>query len=147
MRGRKIDTEFLSSFISECIKNNKASSEEILKEAKDKINLIDNKIKEAENLKSIRSKLLDVIITFEKPVKKDEIKTLSFLKIQNTDICKFICDNISKPSTIKSFYNKGYLVTDIIFCIKQLLEHKIISKSGDYLLKGENFQEYLETIS
>jgi hypothetical protein len=33
---------------------------------------------------------------------------------------------------------------DILYCIKQLIEYKVISKSGDYLLRGERFDGYLK---
>jgi len=150
MRGRKIDSEFLSQFITECISNNKTSTDQIIDCARTQIESIDQKIKEVERLRLKRSKLLDVILTFEKSDntrKSNESKVLSFFKIQNPHICKFICDNM-KESAIKleSLYNRGYSIQDIVFCIKQLIEHKVISKAGDYLLRGELFQEYLKFV-
>lgn len=150
MRGRKIDSEFLSGFITECVNNNKITTDEILCEAKSQIASIDKKIVEAEKLKLHRCKLLDVVITFEKPDYSDKInesKILLFFKIQNPHICKFICDNM-KDSTIsiESLYNHGHSMHDIIFCIKQLIEYKVISKAGNYLLRGELFHEYLRFV-
>ena len=66
MKGKKVDNEFLSKFINECLNENINSSNDIVNLAKDKILSIDNKIKEVENLKLLRSKLLDVIYTFDK---------------------------------------------------------------------------------
>ncbi len=150
MRGRKIDSEFLSQFITDCISNNKTSTDDIISCAKIQIESIDNKIKEVEELRLKRSKLLDVVLTFEKTDnsrKVHESKILLFFKIQNSHICKFICDNM-KESAIKleSLYNRGYSIQDIVFCVKQLIEHKVISKAGDYLLRGELFKEYLKFV-
>jgi hypothetical protein len=72
MKGKKVDTEFLSYFISECIKKNKVITEDIIQEAKEEITNIDSKIKEVEKLKILRSKLIDVIHTFEKPAKSNK---------------------------------------------------------------------------
>ena len=150
MRGRKIDSEFLSQFITECINDNRASTDQIIDCAKTQIEFIDQKIKEVEKLRLKRNKLLDVVLTFEKSNntrKINESKVLSFFKIQNPHICKFICDNMKESAiNLESLYNRGYLIQDIVFCIKQLIEHKVISKTGDYLLRGELFQEYLKFV-
>lgn len=150
MRGRKIDTEFLTKFITSCVEVGKFSSEDILKEAKNKIEQIDQKIIEVENLRILRSKLLDVVLTFDKAakeIKPEEAKILTFFKIQDQHICKFICDKI-KCSTINIDCLKDgpYDTKDILFCIKQLIEHKIISKVGDILLRGELYDEYVKFV-
>jgi len=150
MRGRKIDSEFLSEFISECISNNKNTTDDILEEAKRRILLIDNTIREAEKLKPIRGKLLDVVLSFEKPNKTNKVnesKYLDFFKIDNQHISKFICDSVKRSAvTIDQLCDNKHDVQDIIFGIKQLLEHKIISKTGDYLFRGELFQDYIEFV-
>jgi hypothetical protein len=152
MRGRKVDSDFLTEFITECVSNNKPSTDDIIKEAKYQITVIDNKIKEVEKLRLTRGKLLDVVLTFEESVsnnlkKNDESKALSFFNIQNPHICKFICDNmINSAITLESLYNKGHSIEDVIFCIKQLLEHKVISKAGNYLLRGDMFQNYCKYV-
>ena len=150
MRGRKIDSEFLSQFITDCISDNKTSTDDIINCAKIQIDSIDKKIKEVESLRLKRSKLLDVVLTFEKTDnsrKIHESKVLSFFKIHNTHVCKFICDDMKESAIrLESLYNRGYSVQDIVFCVKQLIEHKVISKVGDYLLRGELFQEYLKFV-
>jgi hypothetical protein len=150
MRGKKIDVDFLSHFISKCAGQNKSSQEEIVKIAKEEINDIDLKIKEVEKLKVIRSKLLDVVSAFDKTIisNKNDAKALSFFKIQNPKICKFICDNvISQTTSIVSLKNEEFSSSDIIFCIKQLLEHKVISRVGEYIIKGDSFDEYSKFVS
>lgn len=150
MKGKKNDSEFVSEFITLCINEGINSSEDILKKAVIKINNIDSKIKEVEKLKILRSKLLDVVSTFEKPQvskKNDEIKILSFFKIQNPHICKLICDIVkNKSSKLESFYNKNFPPQDIIFCVKQLLDAKIIVKTGDYFICGNMYNDYIKFI-
>lgn len=150
MRGKKTDNEFLSSFITQCVKKNINSSEQIAEAARQKVLEIDQKIKEVELLKVTRSKLLDVIATFDKPTKSDkneEAKILSFFKIQNPLVCKFLCESI-KNSTIKlgAFKESKHPQEDILFCIKQLIEHKVIHKTGDHLLRGDMYQEYMKFV-
>jgi len=150
MRGRKIDSDFLSQFISECVSKNISSTEDIVRCAKSQIDTIDSKIREAETLKRVRCNLIDVVSVFEKQdnsKKNAESKILSLFKIQNQHICKLICDNIKDSAiSMDSLYNKGYSVEDIIFCVKQLLEHKVVSKVGNYLLRGELFGEYVKFV-
>lgn len=150
MRGKKVDSEFISHFITDCASGGKNSPEDIVKEAKIKIENIDSKIKETEKLKVIRSKLIDVVSTLEKtnkPSQDGEIKILSLFRIQNPHICKFICDKVkittaSVNSVVKSEYNSQ----DVLFAIKQLIEHKIILRVGDHLIKGESFVDYLNYV-
>lgn len=149
MKGKKVDTEFLSNFIAKCVQQGIYSPEEMVNSAKTKISNIDDKIKEAESLKLIRSKLLDVIYTFEKPIKnrKEEARILCFFDIKNQHICKFICDSLKNKSTnINDLKHPSYASPDVVFCIKQLLEYKVISRVGDCVLRGESFDEYMKFV-
>ena len=150
MRGRKVDSEFLSEFITECINNNKNSTDDIIKEAKSRIVFIDDKIKEVQKLRLIRGKLLDVVLSFEKSDKSNktnESKYLNFFKVENPHIGKFICDSIKDTSIeIESLYGNDYSIKDIFFSIKQLLECKVIAKDENCLFRGELFQDYIKYI-
>lgn len=66
MRGRKIDNEFVSNFIDECAKQGLVTSDKILEMASEKINEIDLKIREVEDLKKYRKKLVDVKISLDR---------------------------------------------------------------------------------
>lgn len=147
MRGKKTDSEFLSDFISRCVQSGFQTSEAIVDYAKTLIAGIDDEIKKVEKNKIIRSKLLGVIDSFEKPNKTHdpkEIRALSFFKIQNIPICKMICFHIIEGvTTFKEFSDINYSTPDFLFCVKQLLEERIIARTGNYLLKGEKFDEYL----
>jgi hypothetical protein len=150
MRGKKVDNEFLTEFISACAMNNKCSPQEIVLEAEKEISQIEESIKELQKLKLKRSKLLDVITTFnydKKQVKQHEINNLHFFKIKNQHICKFICDLISVNGLeIDSIKSNIFLDADILYCIKQLLEYKIIYRTGTYIIRGDNYQSYYKAV-
>jgi hypothetical protein len=149
MRGRKIDSQFLTNFISCCVVNGQVTPDEMADVAQKEIDFIDFEIKKVENLKLRRSKLLDVIATFKEPVKnnKEEARILSFFQIQDPHICKFICDMIKdKPFNRNKLGSYPFSDHDINFCIKQLLEHRVIAKVGETILRGEEFDEYLKFV-
>jgi hypothetical protein len=147
MRGKKVDSEFVSDFISHCVGIGVDTTEGIIQQAQNNIREIDEEIKKVEKQKVVRSKLLDVISTFDRPNKtnkSEEIRALSFFKIQHPQICQNICRILkSGPTTIEGL-GSHYPTPDVLFCVKQLLEHKVISKSGAHLLRGEAFDEYLK---
>jgi hypothetical protein len=150
MRGRKSDAEFISEFIAECIRSGRDTPGEIIQQARQDINHIDDEIRRVESLKQKRAKLLDVISTFEKsvkPSKSEEARVLSFFKIQQPRICKFICDRMkTNVISVDDLTKLKYPASDVLFCIKQLLEQRIISKSGVHLLRGEMFDDYLKFV-
>ncbi len=148
MKGKKIDTEFVNNFILNCLTNNKTSSEDILNFAQQEIVKIDDKIKEVEDLKKIRSKILDVIITFNKPEKNIYYcNILSLFNINNSHIAKFILNKIKiKKVLLEDLKESEYQYADIIFCIKQLLEHKVILNQDNFFIPGESFKDYLSFV-
>lgn len=144
MKGKKTDSEFVSSYIKKCVEQNINTPEEIVKEAQEDINHIDALIKQAEKLKLERSKLLDVVNTFgtNKNNKSSEIRALSFFKLQHPEICQYICSSLKYyPVSIEDFSSK-YPALDVVFCIKQLIEAKVIAKSGTFIIRGDLFEEY-----
>lgn len=149
MRGKKSDIDFVSDFISECTEVGKDSPELIVNEAKARIQQIDLKIKEVELLKSTRSKLLDVISTFDEvKLKVEQTKDLQLFNIKNHHICKPICLLLQdKPIKLNDICTKiNVNAQDILFCIKQLLEYKVVSKTGDFFLRGIKFEEYMKDV-
>jgi hypothetical protein len=147
MRGKKSDPEFISNFIAKCTQKGILTPEEIVKAAKIEIQVIDDKIKEAEALKLRRSKLLDVVFAFDKNKTKEEVvKFLPFFKIQYPQTCKFICDKLKNgplptPTTISGTSNPEF-----VFTIKQLLEAKIAARIGELIVRGEKFNDYLKYV-
>jgi hypothetical protein len=149
MRGKKVDSEFLSGFISKCVGQNKVAQEDIVKAARQEIAAIDAQIIEVEKLKVTRSKLLDVVNTFEKPhaSHKEEAKILSFFRMQHPKICKYICDLLRKETIrVDHLHSLEFSVADIVFCVKQLQEYKVIARMGDYLIRGDKFDEYAKFV-
>lgn len=149
MRGRKTDSEFISEFITSCVRSGYDTPDVIVQQASQQINSIDEEIKRVEKLKVTRAKLLDVIATFDrssKQSKSEEARILCFFKIQQPQICKFICDRVKDGViTIENLGSK-YPAQDIMFCVKQLIEHKIVAKTGSHLLRGESFEDYLKFV-
>lgn len=148
MKGKKTDTEFVSQYIQNCVNQGILTPEEIVKEARADIEHIDELIKQAEKLKIERSKLLDVVNMFgtSKSDKSEEIRALSFFKLQHPEICQYICSTLKEyPCTIEDFSTK-YPVMDVVFCIKQLIEAKVITKSGAHILRGNLFSDYLKFV-
>lgn len=148
MRGKKIDTDFITQFILECAAGNKISSDEIISSAKNQINEIDIKIKEVEFLKILRSKLLDVIISFEKTEKKvsADKERLQFYQIENQQICKFICDQIKDGIKFSNIKYSPYKESDVMFCIKRLCEFKVLLRKNNLLLCGEEYINYMKFV-
>lgn len=151
MKGRKIDSEFISEYISNCIRMNICSSEQIIAQVKKEVNDIDEKIKEVNRLKLLRGKLQDVISAFEKEQKidnKEEKDTLSFFSIKDHNLCKKICDMIdASPTGLAKFSNVFFKEEDVIFAIKQMLECKILRRKVTHIFKGDNFDHYKKYIN
>ena len=153
MKGKKINTEFVTNFINNCIIDGKISSNEIVSLAKESIANIDNKLKEINNLKINRSNLLDVISSFETPSNKsniDDIKKLSYYKIGDLNCCKYICNKIENKNMdinqicydLSDLFSKS----EIIFNIKQLVCNKILHKINEVVLRGDNYEDYMKVI-
>lgn len=142
MKGKKIDNLFVNNFLSECILNNQTSIDDIVSTAQKQIFEIDEKLKEINNLKNLRSKLLDVIYTFEKTNKKENNfeHILLLFKIHNPNLCKILLHHIKNNEfNILNYTNN----LDVLFAIKQLVEHKVISKIDNNFFPGEFFNDYL----
>jgi hypothetical protein len=149
MRGKKADTVFISEFIQHCVAGlGLQTSDDIVKQAKIIIQEIDEDIRAVEKKKITRSKLLDVIAAFEKPTsnKAEEAKMLSFFKIQYPKTCKEICELLKHKVTFLPTSN--WVTTDLDvaeynFCIKQMIEAKILARAEEKLVRGERFEEYM----
>jgi hypothetical protein len=149
MRGRKTDSVFISDFIAGCVQSGHDTAEAIVQQAKNSISSIDEEIQRVEKLKLNRAKLLDVVATFEKaskPSRSEEARILSFFKIQQPQICKYICDCLKSGVVAVENLGKKYPHQELMYCIKQLIEYKVIAKSGSHLLRGEVFDDYMRFV-
>ena len=149
MKGKKTDPAFVAKFISECAQEGRDTPEKIVSRAKQMIAGIDEEIRAIEAKKLLRSKLLDVIVTFEKPTKDktEDARLLSFFTLEYPEVCRYLCEVIKKQP-IPADARKYSTTNDPknIFAVKQLLECKIIARSGDELVCGERFDEYMKFV-
>lgn len=152
MKGKKIDSLFVNKYIEDCLSQNIFTAEDIVNSAAKKISDIDQKIKEVENLKKIRPKLLDVISTFNEKNKKTtnneiDYKLLKLFRISDHNIGSFICNKIKQsPIEMDQLKIKSEDFTNVCFVIKQLIESKVISKRATYLLRGDMFEHYIKHV-
>lgn len=150
MKGKKTDPIFISEFIRAAVQSSQDTPDEIVKRAKSFLADCDRKIKEAEVAKAMRSKYLDVIATFEKPVKDkaEEAKLLEFFNLKNPQICHEICVLIKLHGTIPitSFRSDDEWPAQYNFCIKQLLEAQVVMRANDALMRGEDFDGYMKFV-
>jgi hypothetical protein len=146
MRGKKSDPEFISQFIQESVQEGLDTPDQIVQRAKQMIQHIDEEIRSIETKKVTRSKLLDVVNSFEKATKDkaEEAKLLPFYKLEYPDVCKTICKIVRiKPLSIDQKMDPNSR-----FAIKQLLECQVLARDvvRDELVQGEHFDEYLKFI-
>lgn len=148
MRGKKSDSAFVAQFITESVQEGMETPDQIVQRAKDQIAQIDEEIRAIEAKKIVRSKLLDVILSFEKPSKSkaDEAKLLPFFSLEYPDVCKHLCEVIKKQPIYATNVYSGVVDPKSIFAIKQLLERRIIAREGDKLVCGEKFDEYMRFV-
>lgn len=149
MRGKKSDQTFVAEFIESSIQNGITTPGEMVQKAKEIIEQIDREIKAIEERKALRSKLLDVILTFEKQTKttSEDASLLPFFKLEYPLMCKFICDIVKKkPIEIgekMQALGSGENDPTMRFAIKQLLECKVLSRVSNQVNRGERFDEYM----
>jgi secreted Zn-dependent insulinase-like peptidase len=149
MRGKKADPVFISQFIQESVQSGMDTPDQIVQRAKDMINQIDEEIRAVEIKKATRSKLIDVIASFEKQTKdkSQEAKLLPLFDLEYPETCKYLCEIIEKqpiPADPKLYST----VNDPknIFAVKQLLERKVIAREGNQLIRGERFDDYMKFV-
>lgn len=146
MRGKKIDTEFVAEYISTCAQQGKTSPEDIVTQAELEVQIIDNKIKEVESLKKIRSKLIDVIFSLnnKNEDKSSEITILDFYKVKNFVLALSLCSLVEKSSkNIDVFKNAFPTKEDTLFVVKELLEISVLKRSGKNIEKGQLFNDFV----
>lgn len=153
MRGKKSDPEFISQFIQESVREGCETPEQIVKRAKSRIEQIDEEIRAMEAKKIVRSKLLDVINSFEKPVrdKTEEAKLLPFFKFEYPNTCKFLCGIVKdSPLDVNKLslqpLGSGDSDPQMRFSIKQLLECKVFARVDNQIVCGELFDEYMKLL-
>lgn len=150
MRGKKSDPEFNSKFVSDSVREGYDTTDQIVQRAKQMMAAIDEEIKAIEAKKVLRSKLLGLVLSFEKEErdKTEEAKLLPFYKLEYVDVCKYLCTLIKIQPLPANPTMYGSTASDhkTVYAIKQLLEHKVIARENDKLVRGERFDEYLKFV-
>lgn len=152
MRGKKADPVFISEFMRESIQEGFETPAQIVERAKRIVGEIDEEIKAIVSKKIKRSKLLDVISTFENTVKDktEEAKLLPFFKLGYPLSCKFICELVKvRPLDIGEKFQligSGENDPHMRFSVKQLLECRVLSRSGNQIKCGDRFDEYMKFV-
>lgn len=152
MRGKKSDPIFVSEFIAEAIRRGIETPDEIVQDAKKKIAQIDEEIKTIESKKILRSKLLDVVVAFEKQSKDktEDAKLLPLFGLEYPNMCKFICTVVENGPIEVNSRNQPLGTGDpdptMRFSIKQLLERQILSRTENKVVKGPRFDDYMKFV-
>jgi hypothetical protein len=152
MRGKKTDPVFISQFIQESVQSGMETPDQIVQRAKNMIEQIDEEIKAIETKKVVRSKLLDVIASFEKQSKDktEEAKLLPLFKLSYPHMCKYLCEIVEKSpieiGTNLQVLGCGESDPTMKFSIKQLLEYKVFVRIGNRVSRGERFDEYMKFV-
>ena len=147
MKGKKADPQFIAEFIAKCVELGYETTADILLHAQNTIKEIDEEIKTIETKKVIRSKLLDVVNAFDNKVKdkSEDEKMLSFYKLDNKTICKYICERVRKHPVQ---FSRQELDPDTCFAIKQLIECKILIRDINAdIARGEKYNEYMQFLA
>lgn len=143
MKGKKTDPIFISQFIQESVREGIETPEQIVQRAKKMIEQIDEEIKSIDAKKLTRSKLLDVISSFEKKTvdRTQEAQLLPFFKLEYPKECKEICDAIVTYWMIEDNDDATPIHK---FCFKQLVDQKVIDRVGkNRFHRGDRFDEYM----
>lgn len=138
MRGKSVDIEYISVFVEECVKNEKVTPKDIASEAKIRINNIDHEIRRIENLKSERSKLVDVVNSFDAPEEEsDDNEDAVFANdecledVLTQQICQYIGaeGSVSIKQILAQFGEP--LKEQIFFAVKKLAEAGFIARNTE----------------
>jgi hypothetical protein len=154
MRGRKINTNFVSDFILECNKKGLSNSDDILLYTIEEISKIDNQLKQIDQLKKRRSELFDVKLLLEKNNNNNNNNNINidFFKVRDKMLAINILNLFESKTQHESFildklsnFNKE----DIINCINQLKTAKVIYKQDNYniLYLGSDYKKFVKFLN
>lgn len=148
MKGKKADSDFIAEFISICAKDGILLKDEVINKAKKEIEIIDDKIKQITELKKKRSKLVDVVSSFEIKTKNNsnEKINLSFHSLKDLSLAKKIClsINILNQNDVWA----ADLSKEALLIVKQLINLKIIrlEKDSYKLAASERYNDFINFV-
>lgn len=145
MRGKKVDINFVSDYISHCAKDNVVGTNAITEKVLEEISQIDAQIKAVEELKRRRSKLLDVITTLNKETKnKSGSEVIEFFRLSSISVSANIINMMKgRALSLDTFEDYPEKEQDKIFlAIKEMLKIGILVRSDDDIKAGDRFDEF-----
>lgn len=145
MRGKKVDINFVSEYISNCAQNNIVGANAISDKVLEEISHIDTQIKAVEDLKKRRSKLLDVITTLNKETKnKSGSEVIEFYRLSSISISANIISMMKgRALSLDTFEDYPEKEQDKIFlAVKEMLKIGILVRAEDDIKAGDRFDEF-----
>lgn len=138
MKGKKIDNDFVSQFITNCVSDGISNIKDILIKAEEELNEVDLQIQNINNLKEKRIKLHDVVFSLkDKNEPKSDNGFIKYFSLSNYKYVNDICNRLQD----KMFLYTLYLDKNIL---DEMVKLKIIKLENDIILKGTNFKEFLK---
>jgi hypothetical protein len=147
--------DFVSSYVSECIKKGSCKPEEICKNALDEIRICQNKIAEIDNLRIRKDNLTQVLRYFN----HDSIRSLKGNKVDTSErpdessvqfqefsikICSYV-ENSVGPVSVSSIVESvgGYEFHALIYgAIKKLCSDEVLDRNDDRkIIQGVKWQQ------
>lgn len=149
MRGKKVDIDFVSEYISECATNNVVGTNAIVEKVSEEVAQIDAQIKAVEDLKKRRSKLLDVISTLNKQAKnKSGSEVIEFFRLSSivtsANIITMMKNNALSLDIFEDYPEKEQ--DKIFLAIKEMIRIEILSKKDNDIRPGDRFEEFVNFI-
>jgi hypothetical protein len=135
MRGHKKNHSFIIGYIKKCFQNKILTSTDICEAAKNRVSIIEDRIKEIDALKKERSDLLDVLDHFKYKTNMVDKTELQFYSIQNKNIAIEYCKTV--PAALVAESN------DEIFCLKQMVYFKIFECFDGIFYPSINYDKFL----
>jgi len=148
MRGKNFDVGFISEFVQECCSENKTSPKDISSEARIRLDRIDSELRRIEELKLKRSKLLDVISSFnvEEETTDNEQKFSSNdavrLKMSPEIISNIRNNNNASDINLLIQVFGATEKAELFYTLKQLCESGVLLRTKDRkFVPGPNWPE------
>lgn len=139
MKGKKINTDFVSDFIVKCVNQEKSSPQNVCQEAQLQISQVNQQLKQIVQLKKHKANLLDVLIAFDqyKSSKNIDRSLLPFFTISDKTIAHDLWQQISIQPL------KNILLKEVIVRVAHEMEKlQIILNQDGWLRPSINFESF-----
>jgi hypothetical protein len=152
MRGKSVDSEFVSEFVAVCVSNQMTTPKDISSEARIRISKIDSEIKRIDTLKAERSKLMDVVNAFDPETDEPEVEQ-EFPEEEPPSVDDFevkvcaVIDSMSSASVNDILSSIGENSRRAVFLtIKRLCEKGVITRDAKHtFVRGPRWVDSAES--